>query len=91
LFFPPTEYDLKNDDDWEEVEGDESAENGAAAGVSDGETSDLPGEEGEELESSERSKGKSMIDDLPDVPTKEPSDEGPAAKKRKPSNDGEGL
>ena len=66
-YFPPTENDLKVEEEWVEVEAGESAENGVS-------------------QDEEAEKGKA--EDLPDVPTKEPSDNGPAPKKQISSQDG---
>jgi hypothetical protein len=66
-YFPPTEFDLKGEEEWEEVEAGESAENGVS-------------------QDGEAEKGK--VEDLPDVPTKELSDNGPLPKKQKSSQDG---
>ncbi len=59
------------------MEGGESAENGESR-------------EGAVEEGSEEVQivdGKAKLEDMPDVPTKDPSDDGPAAKKQKPSSD----
>jgi hypothetical protein len=66
-YFPPTEFDLKGEEEWEEVEAGESAENGVS--------------QDEEAE-------KGNVEDLPEVPTNEPLDNGPAPKKQKSSQDG---
>jgi len=71
-YFPPTEYDLHGEE-WEEVEGEESAENGQAqekAAEAD-------------MEEGQVSVEQAKLEDMPDVPTKDPSDDGPAAKKQK--------
>jgi hypothetical protein len=59
----------------EEVEGGESAENGPA-----------PVEEGEAMEV-EKSAEETADVALPDVPTAEPTDEGPSPKKQKPNEE----
>jgi len=59
------------------VEGGESAENGA----SQEKAAEADTEEGQ------TSVEKAKLEDMPDVPTKDPSDDGPAAKKQKPSLD----
>jgi hypothetical protein len=64
-------------EEWEEVEGGESAENGASQEKAVG---DGP----EEVQTADE---KAKLEDMPDVPTKDPSDEGPASKKQKPSSD----
>jgi O-acetyl-ADP-ribose deacetylase len=64
-FFPSTEPEPE--EDWEEVEGGESAENGPAE-----KTAEVEGD----------IKGTDNIA-LPDVPSGEPTDEGRAAKKQK--------
>jgi O-acetyl-ADP-ribose deacetylase len=75
-FFPPTEYDLHGEE-WEEVEGGESAENGDSQ-------EKAPAEETAEVEAKTE---KAKVEDMPEVPTKDPSGEGPALKKQKPSDD----
>jgi O-acetyl-ADP-ribose deacetylase len=75
-YFPPTEYDLHGEE-WEEVEGGESAENGQSqekAAEAD-------------IEGDQASVAKAKLEDMPDVPTKDPSDDGPAPKKQKRSLD----
>jgi hypothetical protein len=42
---------------------------------------------GREMDEGGKLKEKADVGDLPDVPTKEPSDDGPAAKKPKQSHD----
>jgi hypothetical protein len=71
-FFPSTEPEAE--EDWEEVEGGESAENGPA----------------EKVPETEAVKESTSNITLPDVPSGEPTDGGPAAKKQK-SNDEETL
>lgn len=73
--FPPTEYDLKGEE-WEEVEGGESAENGASQ--------EQTTEDGSEVQTADET---AKIEDMPDVPTEDPSDDGPVAKKQKSSLD----
>jgi hypothetical protein len=80
-YFPPTEYDLKGEE-WEAVEGGESAGNGA----SQEKAAEDHTEEG--TEEAQTSSKKAKLEDMPDVPTKDPSDDGPVAKKQKPSLDG---
>ncbi|TVY88995.1 O-acetyl-ADP-ribose deacetylase [Lachnellula willkommii] len=63
IFFPSTEPEAE--DEWEEVEGGESAENG-------------PADAGEDAAEAEASKVE-----LPEVPTGEPTGDGPATKKQK--------
>ena len=53
IYFPPTEHDLKGEEEWEEVEAGESAENGTSQ--------DEPAEKGN-------------VENLPEVPTKDPTD-----------------
>jgi hypothetical protein len=55
--FPPTEYDLKGEE-WEEVEGGESAENGASQ--------EQTTEDGSEVQTADET---AKIEDMPDVPT----------------------
>ena len=55
---------------WEEVEAGDSAENGTSE--------ELPTE-------GTVSARENKVESLPDVPTKDPSDNGPAAKKQKPN------
>ena len=43
IYFPPTEHDLKGEEEWEEVEAGESAENGTSQ--------DVPAEKGNNMES----------------------------------------
>jgi len=65
-YFPPTELDLKSEDEGnepQEVDGGESVGNRV-------------------------SEEKISVENLPDVPTKEPTREGPASKKQKSSHDG---
>lgn len=66
-FFPSTEPEAE--EEWEEVEGGESAENGPAVKEGEVDISKIA---------------------LPDVPTGEPTDDGPASKKLK-QNDEEKL
>lgn len=69
IFFPSTEPEPE--DDWEDVEGGESAENGPADVAKEAEST---AEEASKVE-------------LPEVPTGEPADDGPAAKKQKPNSE----
>ncbi|TVY54921.1 hypothetical protein LCER1_G002276 [Lachnellula cervina] len=64
-----TGYQPEAEDEWEDVEGGESAENG-------------PADAGEDAEEAEASKVE-----LPEVPTGEPTGDGPATKKQKPNSD----
>lgn len=59
------------------MEGGESAENGASQ--------EEATEGGPEVQTADE---KAKLEDMPDVPTEDPSDDGPAAKKQKPSLDG---
>jgi hypothetical protein len=68
--FPPTEYDLHGEE-WEEVERGESAENGESQGKA----------AGAGTEEGPASTENAKLEDMPDAPTKDPSDDGPAAKK----------
>lgn len=75
-FFPSTEPEPEPEDEWEEVEAGESAENGPA---------------GQATEKVVEGEGKDTSKvELPDVPTGEPKDYDPAAKKQK-LNDEEKL
>jgi O-acetyl-ADP-ribose deacetylase len=95
-FFPPTEYDLHGEE-WEEVEGGESAENGESQEKPAAkETADVEAAAEGKAEVKAAAEGKAEVEasgekakpeDLPEVPTKDPSDEGPAPKKQKPSDD----
>lgn len=75
-FFPPTEQDLthEHEEDWEEVEKGDSAENGIpkeeplSADASEPQQSDLERSEIGENE------GKTVVEDLPDVPQNDPED-----------------
>jgi len=70
-FFPSTETEV--DEDWEEVEGGESAENG-------------PKDKKPETEATDAVEDTSSIT-LPDVPSGEPKEDGPAVKKQKPNDE----
>jgi hypothetical protein len=76
-FFPSTEPEPESD--WEEVEGGESAENGPA-----------PVEGGDAMETDPievtTAEETSKVE-LPDVPTAEPTDDGPSPKKQKPNDE----
>jgi hypothetical protein len=87
-FFPPTEYDLHGEE-WEEVEGGESAENGESQEKAETkDTTDVESTvEVDDKAEVEASGEKAKLEDLPEVPTKDPSDEGPTPKKQKPSDD----
>jgi hypothetical protein len=79
--------DNEHEDGWEEVEGEESAENGASeiqAEAADLENADAPSQTEARNTSTEREvvEEKARIQ-LPDVPTGEPGNEGPATKKQK--------
>jgi hypothetical protein len=76
-FFPPTEFDLKGEER-EEVEGGDLAETGA---VKANDSDEVISEAAVPVE-------KAKVEDLPDVPTNEPSDDGPPSKKQKPSHTG---
>ncbi|TVY75658.1 O-acetyl-ADP-ribose deacetylase MACROD2, partial [Lachnellula suecica] len=71
IYFPSTEPEPE--DDWEDIEGGESAENGPTDAGKDAEVAD--GTEAEGIKAEE----------LPEVPTGEPADDGPATKKQKPN------
>lgn len=73
-FFPSTEPEAESD--WEEVEGGESAENGPA-----------PVDEGEAMEAEAEKPTEITEVSLPDVPTAEPTDDGPSQKKQKPNDE----
>ena len=75
-FFPSTEPEAE--EEWEEVEGGESAENGPT--IKEGEEGER-GEKGAEEDTSKIT--------LPDVPTAEPIDGGPSPKKQKQKQDDE--
>jgi hypothetical protein len=85
-FFPSTE-NTENEEEWEEVKGDESAENGAPETGAEGAKED-GGESSSKVEGDNTTtkpnarEGKSRIQ-LPDVPTRDPDDDGPAPKKQK--------
>ncbi|EKD21585.1 uncharacterized protein L3040_004811 [Drepanopeziza brunnea f. sp. 'multigermtubi'] len=78
-FFPSTE---ESESDWEEVEAGESAENGPKAA----EKEDTPAAKDSDAKENEEAKVT-----LPDVPTTEPVNDGPATKKQKSSDDEQKL
>lgn len=85
-FFPSTETEAENDEGWEEVKGEESAENGAPEIEAEANNPDGGGSsitmEGNSTTKLEAREGKPRVQ-LPDVPTVDPNDEGPATKKQK--------
>jgi hypothetical protein len=93
-FFPSTEAGTKAaaDEEWENVKGEESAENGAPNFNEEHvDTEEEPRKvEAEETASKLDAEEISSKVELPDAPTAEPNDERPAAKKQK-SEDGERL
>lgn len=93
-FFPSTDAGTKTaaDEEWENVKGEESAENGAPNfNEEDVDTEKEPRKiEAEETTSKLDAEEISNKVKLPDAPTAEPNDERPAAKKQK-SEDGERL
>lgn len=92
-FFPSTEAGTKTaaDEEWENVKGEESAENGAPNfnEVVDAEKEPRKIEAEETTSKLDAEEIPNKVR-LPDAPTAEPNDERPAAKKQK-SEDGEKL
>lgn len=86
-FFPSTEIEAVKEDEWVEIEGDKSAENGAAESptiASKAEAKPSSSKVGEKNDTAkvETEVSKSGVQ-LPDVPTGEPVEDGPATKKHK--------
>lgn len=87
-FFPSTEHETNKDDEWEEVKGEESAENGAPE-IEPEVVSKLEGGEGSGTAEGNNTTTKLDVGEvkarvqLPDVPTADPDNEGPATKKHK--------
>ncbi|KAE8451749.1 hypothetical protein EG329_003206 [Mollisiaceae sp. DMI_Dod_QoI] len=89
-FFPSTEPEPESD--WEEVEGGESAENGPVTQEAETKDTELKDVEAEDTEKDKEKQVEEEIEEetavkLPDVPTAEPAEDGPATKKLKSSDE----
>jgi hypothetical protein len=86
-FFPSTEPETENEEEWEEVKAEASAENGAPeieveADKLDGRETSSKAETDDNTTKSKVGEVKPRVQ-LPDVPTQDPEDDGPATKKQK--------